>query len=154
MSVSGRVREVGHLARRFAGSWSRRPPRAADLVWVEAHLLSAEMAMWNRFGPSDQRHTVAVARRFVALRPAATRPEIAGALLHDIGKLSSGLGTIGRVVATVVGPRTTRFRTYHAHETLGADALAHIGSDPVTVSMVRGDGDPVLVAALHAADDI
>lgn len=145
---------LAHLTRRFAGSWSRTPPPAADLVWVEAHLLPAEMAMWNRFGPADQRHTVAVARRFVAARPTATRPEIAGALLHDIGKLSAGLGTVGRVVATVVGPRTARFRTYHDHEALGADALARIGSDPVTIAMVRGDGDADLVAALRAADDV
>ncbi len=154
MSGFGWVREVGHLARRFAGSWSRRPPSADDLAWVGEQLLSAEMAMWNRFGPADQRHTVAVARRFVALRPAATRPEIAGALLHDIGKLSAGLGTVGRVVATVVGPRTPRFRTYHDHEALGADALVSIGSDPVTISLVRGDGAPDLVATLHSADDV
>lgn len=96
--------------------------------------------MWNRFGPADQRHTVAVARRFVALRPATTPAQITGALLHDIGKLSAGLGTVGRVVATVVGPRTPRFRTYHDHEALGADALVSIGSNPVTISLVRGDG--------------
>lgn len=154
MSTPGPVAHVAHLARRFAGSWSRRPPAPDDLAWVGEQLLPAELDLWRRFGPADQRHTVAVARRFVVLRPAAPRPEIAGALLHDIGKLSAGLGTVGRVVATVVGPRTARFRTYHAHEALGADELARIGSDPLTVALVRGDADPDLVAALRTADDV
>ena len=60
-------------------------------------------------------------RRFLELRPAATRPQMAGALLHDVGKVQSGLGTWGRVAATIVGPRTRRFRQYHDHEQIGAD---------------------------------
>lgn len=151
-----RLTHVGHLARRFAGSWSRALPSPADLDWVVAQLLPAELVLWRGFGPADQRHTVAVARRFVEARPAATRAEIAGALLHDIGKLDSGLGTLGRVVATVVGPRTRRFRTYHDHEELGAAHLAGIGSDPATVALVRGDADADTgaLAALRAADDV
>jgi putative nucleotidyltransferase with HDIG domain len=90
-----------------------------------------------------------VARRFVAIRPAATTPEIAGALLHDIGKLESSLGVAGRVVATVVGPRGPRFRAYHDHEDLGAAMLRAAGSDEVTVELVagRGDASPDLAAA-------
>ena len=65
-----------------------------------------------------------------------TRDEMAGALLHDIGKLDSDLGTAGRVVATVVGPRTARFRRYHDHERIGADMLKVAGSSPVTVDLV------------------
>ena len=57
-------------------------------------------------------------------RPAADRAEVAGALLHDVGKVEAGLGTFGRVVATVVGPRTERFRTYHDHEAIGARLAA------------------------------
>ena len=57
---------------------------------------------------------------------------MAGALLHDVGKLESGLGTLARVVATIVGPRTARFRRYHDHERIGADLLVAAGSTPVT----------------------
>ena len=39
------------------------------------------------------------------------RDEMAAALLHDVGKVECGLGTFGRVAATVVGPRTQRFRS-------------------------------------------
>ena len=73
---------VAHLVRRFIGSLSSKPPVSADLVWVRQHLLPAELAMWERFGPADQRHTIAVARRFVDARPEASRPEIALSLIH------------------------------------------------------------------------
>ena len=56
--------------------------------------------------------------------PTATRAEMAGALLHDVGKIEAGLGTFGRVAATVVGPRTRRFRLYHDHEAIGAGLAA------------------------------
>ena len=89
---------------------------------------------------ADRRHAVLVARRFLDRRPAADRPEVAGALLHDVGKVEAELGTFGRVVATIVGPRTERFRTYHDHEAIGARLAAETGSDPVTVALIEGRG--------------
>jgi hypothetical protein len=100
----------------------------------------------------DRRHSIVVARRFVARRPAATRAEVAGALLHDCGKIESGLGTLGRVLATVVGPRTARLRTYHDHEAIGAGLAAAAGADPVTVALIAGRGPAA--ADLRAADDV
>ncbi len=144
--------EVLHLVRRFAGSLSRRPPSLDDVRWAEAHLLPIEVAMWRKMSNVDRRHHVLVARRFLAARPAATRAELAGALLHDVGKVEAGLGTVGRVVATVVGPRTARFRTYHDHEAIGARWLADAGSDPATVALVRREGPAA--RALAAADDL
>jgi hypothetical protein len=145
------VSGVVHLVRRFVGSLSTEPPASGDLAWVRTHLLPAEWAMWERFGPADQRHTIAVARRFVERRPDAPRPEVAGALLHDIGKINSELGTVGRVIATVVGPRTDRFRRYHDHESIGAEWCEEAGSDPVTIALVRGEGPAA--DDLRAADD-
>ncbi len=145
------LREAPHLARRFFGSLSRRPPAVDDQAWVDEHLDAAQLALWARLGAPDQRHSILVTRRFVAIRPAATTPEIAGALLHDIGKLESSLGVVGRVVATVVGPRGRRLRTYHDHEVVGAAMLRAAGSDEVTVELVAGRGDavPDLAAADH-----
>jgi hypothetical protein len=77
---------------------------------------------------------------------------VAGALLHDVGKQVAALGTFTRVVATVVGPRTDRFRQYHDHEPLGAAMLADTGSDPGTVELVLCRGP--WAATLRAADDI
>ena len=89
----------------------------------------------------DRRHSIGVARRFLAARPEASRAEIAGALLHDVGKIECGLGTLGRVVATVVGPYfSDRFRTYHDHEAIGARLVAEAGSDPVTIELVDERG--------------
>ena len=106
---------------------------------------------------ADRRHAVGVARRVdEALagrrRCVDRRPVLAAALLHDVGKTVSGLGTYGRVIATLsaaVGGRdqaeawsTTRGFTrnvglYLRHPELGADQLALAGSDPLTVAWAR-----------------
>ena len=144
---------VGHLVRRFLGSLSRRRPGEDDQAWVAARLLVGEQELWARLGPADQRHLVAVARRVEAdLGPEATRPVLAAALLHDVGKLASHLSTYGRVVATLsikaagrdtadawteTQGFTRRVGLYAQHEALGADMLALAGSDPLTVALVR-----------------
>ncbi len=143
---------IAHLARRFRGSLSLAEPASDDVVWAQAQLLPSETGLWSRMAVQDRRHSIEVARRFVALRPKATPAEMAGAMLHDVGKQVAGLGTFARVAATLVGPRTTRFRQYHDHEALGASMLAAAGSDPVTVELVQGRGSAA--ADLRAADDV
>lgn len=144
---------AGHLARRFATSLSRCPPTADDEAWIATHLAAGESALWASMPVADRRHSTEVARRLVAARPGATRDEVAAALLHDVGKVRSGLGTFGRVLATVVGPRTRRFRQYHEHEAIGAELAADAGSSPLTVALVGGAGPADAAAALQAADD-
>jgi hypothetical protein len=131
-----------HLAARFFTSLSSRPPEPADEAWAESHLMPGEVRLWRAMSNTDRRHSAKVARRFVAARPAATRAEIAGALLHDVGKIECGLGTWGRVVASIVGGRTERFRTYHDHEHIGALLAQAAGSDEATVELIdeRGPG--------------
>jgi hypothetical protein len=114
----------------------------------------------------DRRHSVAVARRLVdALGPDTPRAVVAGALLHDCGKTSAGLGTFGRVGATLwigfVGRARAaqgngRVARYCRHEPIGAAMLVAAGSDPVTVSLVAGsvDAPALALSALRAADDI
>lgn len=145
---------AAHLVRRFASSWSDRPPAAADEAWADLHLLPGERRLWVRLSNADRRHALEVAQRFVDARPAAERAEVAGALLHDVGKLSSGLGVWSRVAATLVGPRGRRWRAYHDHEALGAEMCARAGSAPVTVQLVAGRGPAVVQQALRAADDL
>lgn len=129
-----------HLAARFFTSLSGRPPAVEDEVWAETHLLPGEVALWRRMSNQDRRHSAKVARRFLAARPGATRAEVAGALLHDVGKIECGLGTWGRVVASLAGPRTERFRRYHDHEHIGSVLVAAAGSDPATVELVDERG--------------
>jgi hypothetical protein len=151
-SEGGAGVKLYHLAARFTTSLSPRPPAVADEVWAEDHLLPGEVALWRQLSNQDRRHSAAVARRFVARRPGATRAEVAGALLHDVGKIRCRLGTFGRVAATLVGPRTERFKAYHDHEAIGAELTSAIGSDPATVELVAGHGPAFadLVACDHA----
>jgi hypothetical protein len=151
-----RLHHVGHLARRFTGSLSRRPPSADDEAWAESLLLPVEVPLWRRMPPQDRRHAVEVAHRFLTLRPDATRAEAAGALLHDVGKVEAGLGTAGRVLATLVPARRARgrFATYRAHEEIGATWCQRAGSERATVELVAGTGSGAAAAALRAADDL
>lgn len=168
---------AGHLVRRFFGSLSRRPPGPDDAGWAEEQLLPAEGDLWRRMSAADRRHAVGVARRVeAALGAEATRPVLAAALLHDVGKVAAGLGTYGRVVATlsaaVAGRDTARLWSqtrgftrrvglYVRHEELGAEMLEVAGSDALTVALVREHSRPDdertvpahLAKALVTADD-
>jgi putative nucleotidyltransferase with HDIG domain len=169
---------VGHLVRRFAGAlWPAGPDEEAE-EWVGRTLSPAERALWRRMSGPDRRHAVEVARRVEgALGPAeATAPVLAAALLHDVGKVEAGLGTLGRVPATALGMISGHRRSeqwargrgplrrvgrYLDHSRIGAELLEQAGSDPVTVGWaaehhLRAEAwslPPRLAAALKAADD-
>jgi hypothetical protein len=142
-----------HLARRFIGSFDRRPPDPVAVEWVSSILGAGEFALWSTMRVEDRRHSLVVVGRYRAANPGASTPEMAAALLHDVGKVVSGLGTWMRVAATLVGPRGRRFREYHDHEMLGSVLAMRAGSDPLTVSMIRGDAPPAMMEALVRADD-
>ena len=140
--------KLGHLARRFFGSLRPGGPGREDEAWVRTVLLPGEVSLWERMSGADRRHAVGVARR---VEP-ADRPVLAAALLHDVGKVASGLGTYGRVVATLSGAAagrssaaswsersgfTRKVGLYLRHDELGADMLALAGSDPLTVTWAR-----------------
>ncbi len=147
---SNPIVKVWHLAARFVTSLPPTPPSVDDEVWVDEHLLPGERALWVQLSNQDRRHSAAVARRFVEARPEATREEIAGAILHDVGKIECGLGTFGRVFATLVGPRTASFRAYHDHEEIGAAMAQAAGSTPATVDLIAQRGPAF--AALNRSD--
>ena len=116
----------------------------------------------------DRRHSILVAQRFCAAaservdittstgasarRAVLARDLVAAALLHDVGKLESGLGTtIPRrgdrrrtprsSIPPLPRPRATRPRARWA-----------AGSTPVTLELLAGEGP--YADALRAADDI
>jgi hypothetical protein len=146
-----------HLARRLLGSLrSGGPP---DEAWALGQLSPGERDLWSRMSDPDRRHAVDVARQVPEhLRVAA--------LLHDVGKIESGLGTFARVGATVLGlAGRDRWRgrvgAYLHHDELGAALLERAGSDSLTIAWARehhlsrerwtvspADGD-----AMKAADD-
>ena len=96
----------GHLARRFFGALRPGGPSPADRAWVESVLEPAEFGLWARQPGHDQRHSAGVARQVEAALAggphAGDTRWLACALLHDIGKLASGLGIPARVLATLV----------------------------------------------------
>jgi hypothetical protein len=140
-----------HLVKRAVSSFSNATPEISSAF--SSFLLPDELKLWSAMPGRDQRHSIEVLKRFLVLYPEATRAQGAAALLHDVGKVQSGLGWFGRIVATVVGPRTKRFRLYHLHEELGAEMLRGV-SEAETVALVRGEGSVLVVAALLEADNI
>jgi HD domain-containing protein len=171
------VASASHLVRRFFGSLRPGGPGPNAEAWVEARLLPGEVTLWRRMSGPDRRHAVGVAERVErALGNEATRPVLAAALLHDVGKVESGLRTYGRVVATLsakvagadMAPTWQKQRGYARkvglylhHDQIGGDLLELCGSDPLTVAWTREHHKPEsewtvaphIASALKAADD-
>jgi hypothetical protein len=147
------VANTAHLVKRFFGSLRPGGPSDADRAWVAETLSEPELTLWQRMYGPDRRHSVQVARDVErSLGHEATAPVLAAALLHDVGKLDSGLRTFGRVVATLtirLAGRTEvlrwqrsrglhrRIALYARHPELGAQMLTLAGSDPLTVAWAR-----------------
>lgn len=169
---------LGHLASRFFETLLPIGPDEGDAAWALEQLLPGERAVWSRMAAADRRHAVGVARRTVAaLGPhEAGREVVAAALLHDSGKLESGLGAVARAVATVAasvagrqaaeswsdgdGP-ARRIGLYLRHPQVGARLLTAAGSHPLTTAWAAEHHLPEATwsvpapigRALKAADD-
>lgn len=162
---------VLHLASRFFGSLWPGGPTSGDDAWATQYLGDGEVALWRRMKGFDRRHAVGVARRVgAALGASASRPVMAAALLHDVGKADSDLGVFGRVAATVragvLGAERAatgdgRMSRYTNHPRIGADLLHEAGADPLTVAWAGEHHLPAsawsipeeLAGALKDADD-
>jgi len=156
-----------HLAARFFGALSPAGPPADDERWALGHLGRGEQVLWHRMSGADRRHAVDVARRTRGLLEPDEPPRevIAAALLHDVGKVESGFGTLARVGVTLAAigagrerlvrwagdgsggdrpdgpaPRRsvrTRVGLYLTHDRRGADLLDAAGSHPLTSTWAR-----------------
>ena len=169
VTTTGPLSRSAHLVRRFFASiWPGGPPASSE-NWVLDSLLAGEVDLWRRMSGPDRRHALSVARRVDDRLGGADRPVLAAALLHDVGKVASGLGTLVRVLATlagIVGGDRVRFSDgrigrYLRHPQIGADLLDAAGSDELTVAWAaqhhlpaeRWTVDQVVAEALHAPDD-
>jgi hypothetical protein len=140
-----------------------RPLRPAEQAEVSGLLAPGLRRLFWDQPDADQRHALECARAVAAAAPG--RPELVeAALLHDVGKRRSGLGVVGRVVASVLGmagvARRGRVRAYLEHGPRGAAELAAAGAAPLTVAYARhhhaatppAGVDPADWAVLRAAD--
>lgn len=169
--------EATHLIKRFLGSLWPLGPSPENDAWARSYLIEREEELWGRMSSQDRRHSIGVARRVEdALGDEASRPVMAAALLHDVGKIEANLGTFLRVVATLsagIAGRDTaelwvrstgvtrRVGLYLKHPSIGGDLLAMAGSDPFTETWAREHHHPAdtctlearLAGALRDADD-
>lgn len=156
-----------HRARRFARSLIARAPSDDDTRWAHDRLTEGEQRLFDKMPAVDRSHSIAVAR-CVASRlgelglsdsdsDGDARWILAAALTHDVGKSVAGLGTYGRVVATLseaVGGAsmarvwadkrgmTRKVGLYLQYPTLGADLLAVAGSDERVVAWAAQHHEP------------
>ena len=172
-----------HLAVRFFGALSPAGPSPTDEAWAVGSLLEGEQALWWRMSGPDRRHAVGVARETMRLLQLNEPPRevVAAALLHDVGKVESSLGTFSRVGVTLAAMGAGRARLlawassspdqaraslrarvglYLTHDRLGAELLERAGSHPLTATWAREHHMPPqrwtldrpIASALKAAD--
>ena len=162
---SGSRLRPAHRATRFFGSLLGSAPSPEDDDWAQRWLNDREAASFRKMSGTDRRHAIGVARA-VALNldrvdlaedDADARWIEAAALLHDVGKSVAGLGTYGRVVATLSGwigghdmaaswadtrGFTRKVGLYLQYPALGADVLRMAGSDERVVAWAAQHHEP------------
>jgi len=114
---------------------------------VAQHLSENEMALWSTMGPSDQTHSIAVAK-MVDNEVPEDKTAVVAALLHDIGKTAVRSGLLLRVLAALARPlasteRLDRWRSRGGpflrlaalinYPTVGSSLLAEAGSEEFVV---------------------
>jgi hypothetical protein len=171
-----------HLVRRFGSNLVPLGASAADVRWVAEVLRPGELKVWAAQRRQDRRHSVRTARRLdraLAGTPFADDPTwTAVALLHDVGKQVAGLGTYGRVAASLASRfagrdmavawveqrgMTRRIGLHLQYGRLGADLIELHDGRPEAAAWAVHHHEPAawdalgfppeVVAALVAADE-
>jgi hypothetical protein len=152
-----------HLVRRFFGTMRQRHLSPAEQAEVAHWLSGPGLALFWAQAPSDRRHGLDCARRVIAAAPGRA-DLVRAALLHDVGKRRTGLGIIGRSLASGLQmfhlPVRGRLASYMAHGPAGAEEVEALGLEPVVAAYTRHhhQGRPPAIpaddwAVLSAADE-
>ena len=164
------LKDIPHLAQRTLWSLRSPEPDTDAETWLLSLLTPAESLLYRSMAVTDRAHAVSCAQ---AVRHLGDDVAVASAM-HDVGKTPAGLGTPGRVLASLVAivmydqARTWadatglrgRIGRYLHHCEVGAQALTNAGSSPLAIAWAlehhlpadQQTIDPALAAALAAAD--
>jgi len=164
-------REIPHLAQRTVWSLRKPVPDAQGEDWLLSLLSPAEAVLYRSMAAVDRAHAVNCAK---AVEQLGDHVAVASAL-HDVGKTQAGLGTPGRVIASVAAlllhDRACAWKAseglrgqigrYLDHSEIGAAELEAAGASTLAVAWAREHHleshdqtiDADLAAALKLADD-
>ena len=135
-----RLADLPHLTRRFFGSWRAHWPSPQDQRLVTTVLDGPTARLFFEQAPMDQAHAIAVATAVSAAAP-GRNDLLRAALLHDVGKTPTGLGVLGRSLASILAilrlPTPGRLGRYLEHGPHGADLLVATGEDGIVVAFAR-----------------
>lgn len=105
-------------------------------TWVGSELA----VIFFQQADADQRHGYEAGQFVSSFSPGKTELVMA-AVLHDIGKRHSGLGVIGRSVASILIllriPLPAKMRLYRDHGDIGASELELLGAPTVVADFTR-----------------
>lgn len=142
---------AAYRVRQFGESLFTRPD-ARDLNEALATLSEAERALFLRLSRADQSHSLKV-WRVLRARGFEDAPLLRAALLHDVGKVDSGITVFHRVAVVLLGrfapallawlaTRGERVRWLRPiyvstrHAAIGARKLTELGASPLVVELV------------------
>lgn len=138
--MRSRLAHVLHLIRRFFSVLTARPLTTEERARITAFVTSSDRELFFSQAVADQRHALETADKVSAALD-GDRVAVRAALFHDVGKIHSGLGPVGRTLATVAGalrlPLSERYRSYRDHGPLGAADLERCGAEPLVVAFAR-----------------
>ena len=126
---------LGHLARRFFDVLSARPLDSAEVALVSTWLPEPLAEVFYAQPSYDQRHGYEAG--MMVLGAGLSQDAIIAAVMHDSAKRHSGLGIVGRVVASLMIklnlPLTTRMSLYRDHGVNAAAELSALGAPPLAI---------------------
>ena len=134
------MKRLSHLTRRFFGSLAARRPTSSEQSFVAGLLSDPEAEVFWSQPLADLAHAVRSAQSVA--RAAPGRVDLTrAALLHDVGKRLSGIGTMRRSMATALSlarlPTPRRMTSYLEHARLGAEELEGLGCEDLVVQFAR-----------------
>ena len=144
---SYRWSELPHLAQRTIWSLRKPTPDPDGEAWLLGLLTPAESLLYRAQASVDKAHSIGCAR---SVQHLGDEVAVASAL-HDVGKNAAGLGTPGRVLASLCGLLISeqarswdtrgglrgQIGRYLDHSDRGAKALEEAGASDLAIAWAR-----------------